>query len=148
MSSHTILGGPWTEDEHRRFEQGLRECGHNWSRIANEYVKTRIRTQVASHAQKFFQKQKKNQQNQDDSANGTTPSPPLQSAHLQQSPVVGLGKEQGATRLPSLRARRESNDEGSRKDWSSISDCDENEELDLEEQDDDYEGEEETRGFK
>ena len=52
-------GGPWTDDEHRRFEQGLKECGHNWSKIAKEYVKTRVRTQVASHAQKYFQKQKK-----------------------------------------------------------------------------------------
>ncbi|KAF0983623.1 hypothetical protein FDP41_010688 [Naegleria fowleri] len=47
--------GWWTEDEHERFLQGLKECGNNWKLIAEKYVKSRSRTQVASHGQKWRQ---------------------------------------------------------------------------------------------
>ncbi|KAL9653852.1 hypothetical protein ABK040_012913 [Willaertia magna] len=54
-----INDGPWTEEECLQFEKGLRECGKGkWSQIATEYVKTRTRVQVASHAQKYFSKLK------------------------------------------------------------------------------------------
>jgi SHAQKYF class myb-like DNA-binding protein len=46
-----INDGPWTEEEKERFLQGLRECGHGaWRTIAEKYVKTRTRVQVASYA--------------------------------------------------------------------------------------------------
>ncbi|KAG2370761.1 hypothetical protein C9374_014255 [Naegleria lovaniensis] len=47
--------GWWTEEEHERFLQGLKECGNNWKLIAEKYVKSRSRTQVASHGQKWRQ---------------------------------------------------------------------------------------------
>lgn len=48
--------GPWSEEEHAKFLQGLQEMGRNWTKIAKDYVKSRVRTQVASHAQKYFKK--------------------------------------------------------------------------------------------
>ncbi|KAG2392864.1 hypothetical protein C9374_009441 [Naegleria lovaniensis] len=51
--------GPWTEEEHEQFLKGYRECGKNWSKIADLYVPSRRRTQIASHAQKWFRKQDK-----------------------------------------------------------------------------------------
>jgi SHAQKYF class myb-like DNA-binding protein len=54
-----INNGVWSEEEHERFVQGYKECGRNWSRIAKVFVKTRERTQIASHAQKWFKKLEK-----------------------------------------------------------------------------------------
>lgn len=51
-----MIEGPWSEAEHQRFLIGLRECGRKWGKIAEEYVLSRDRTQVASHAQKYLQK--------------------------------------------------------------------------------------------
>lgn len=44
--------GAWSKEEHDSFLRGLNECGHCWKKIASEYVKTRDRSQIASHAQK------------------------------------------------------------------------------------------------
>ncbi len=45
-------------DEHRRFLLGLDELGKgSWRGISREFVITRISTQVASHAEKFFLRQ-------------------------------------------------------------------------------------------
>ncbi|EPS58300.1 hypothetical protein M569_16517 [Genlisea aurea] len=45
----------WTEDEHRKFMQGLEAYGKgNWKKISNNFVITKTHTQVASHAQKYF----------------------------------------------------------------------------------------------
>jgi SHAQKYF class myb-like DNA-binding protein len=47
-----INDGAWSELEHEDFLRGLSECGHGkWRNIAEMYVKTRTRVQVASHAQ-------------------------------------------------------------------------------------------------
>jgi SHAQKYF class myb-like DNA-binding protein len=47
-----IIDGPWSDTEHEDFLIGLQECGSGqWRMIADKYVKTRTRTQVASHAQ-------------------------------------------------------------------------------------------------
>ncbi|CAA6667601.1 unnamed protein product [Spirodela intermedia] len=48
-------GGPWTEDEHKRFLEGLEKYGKgDWRSISRNSVVTRTPTQVASHAQKYF----------------------------------------------------------------------------------------------
>ncbi|KAG7583763.1 Myb domain plants protein [Arabidopsis suecica] len=56
QSKHGI---PWTEEEHRLFLDGLNKYGKGaWSMISREFVKTRTKIQVASHAQKYDKRQK------------------------------------------------------------------------------------------
>ncbi|KAK1299902.1 Transcription factor DIVARICATA [Acorus calamus] len=51
-------GTPWTEDEHRRFLEGLEKYGKgDWRSISRNAVLSRTPTQVASHAQKYFLRQ-------------------------------------------------------------------------------------------
>ncbi|MQL98329.1 hypothetical protein Taro_031040 [Colocasia esculenta] len=51
-------GIPWTEEEHRRFLEGLEKYGKgDWRSISRMAVVTRTPTQVASHAQKYFLRQ-------------------------------------------------------------------------------------------
>eukprot|EP01080_Neovahlkampfia_damariscottae_P003956 gene3956-7212_t len=50
--------GIWSEKEHDLFLKGYEIHGHKWSLIAKYWVLTRSRSQVASHAQKYFQKSK------------------------------------------------------------------------------------------
>ncbi|GAB2280306.1 hypothetical protein Dimus_014947 [Dionaea muscipula] len=48
----------WTEDEHKLFLVGLDIYGRgNWKSISEEIVRSRIASQVASHAQKFYKRQ-------------------------------------------------------------------------------------------
>ncbi|GAB4836585.1 hypothetical protein Ancab_001498 [Ancistrocladus abbreviatus] len=48
----------WTEDEHRLFLIGLNKYGKgDWRSISRHFVVTRSPTQVASHAQKYFNRQ-------------------------------------------------------------------------------------------
>ncbi|KAL9642628.1 hypothetical protein ABK040_009707 [Willaertia magna] len=47
-------GGSWTDEEHEQFLKGYELYGNNWSKIADLFVITRQRTQVASHAQKWL----------------------------------------------------------------------------------------------
>ncbi|MED6213247.1 hypothetical protein PIB30_091303 [Stylosanthes scabra] len=50
----------WTQEEHRLFVKGLDEFGKSkWKEISKLYVGTRNPTQVASHAQKYFNHKKK-----------------------------------------------------------------------------------------
>lgn len=46
--------GRWTKEEHDLFLKAYQECGRDWSKISREYVTTRMRSQVASHAQKYL----------------------------------------------------------------------------------------------
>ncbi|KAE8669314.1 Transcription factor DIVARICATA [Hibiscus syriacus] len=51
-------GVPWTEEEHRRFLMGLVKYGKgDWRNISRNFVVSKTPTQVASHAQKYFQRQ-------------------------------------------------------------------------------------------
>ncbi|KAK4715928.1 hypothetical protein R3W88_014266 [Solanum pinnatisectum] len=60
-TSHSCKGRRWSEDEQRAFLIGLDKLGKgNWTQIAKEFVPTRTPTQVASHAQKYFHRQKEN----------------------------------------------------------------------------------------
>lgn len=48
-------GIAWTPDEHRKFLKGLEKFGKgDWRSISRHYVRSRTPTQVASHAQKYF----------------------------------------------------------------------------------------------
>ncbi|KAF4375681.1 hypothetical protein F8388_014403 [Cannabis sativa] len=48
-------GMAWTVEEHKRFLIGLEKLGKgDWRGISTNFVHTRTSTQVASHAQKFF----------------------------------------------------------------------------------------------
>ena len=54
-----ITIGRWTRDEHKKFIEAIIKFGNNWKEV-QEYVNTRTSTQARSHAQKFFEKIKKN----------------------------------------------------------------------------------------
>ena len=47
------LNGRWNKDEHIRFIKGCLLYGNNWKKVKN-YVKTRTRGQIRSHAQKYL----------------------------------------------------------------------------------------------
>ncbi|KAK4262579.1 hypothetical protein QN277_028124 [Acacia crassicarpa] len=58
VSRERKKGVPWTEEEHRLFLLGLQKLGKgDWRGIARNYVISRTPTQVASHAQKYFNRQ-------------------------------------------------------------------------------------------
>ncbi|XP_049405293.1 probable transcription factor At5g61620 [Solanum stenotomum] len=60
-TSRSCKGKRWSEDEQRAFLIGLDKLGKgNWTRIAKDFVPSRTPTQVASHAQKYFDRQKEN----------------------------------------------------------------------------------------
>ena len=50
--------GRWTEEEHRKFIDGILENGNEWKKV-QQIIKTRSSTQARSHAQKFFLRVKK-----------------------------------------------------------------------------------------
>ncbi|MCL7021692.1 hypothetical protein MKW94_001707 [Papaver nudicaule] len=52
-------GVPWTKEEHETFLKGLERLGKgDWRGISRKFVTTKTPTQVASHAQKYFLRQK------------------------------------------------------------------------------------------
>ena len=51
--------GRWSREEHKNFIEAIIKFGNNWKKV-QEYVNSRTSTQARSHAQKFFEKIKKN----------------------------------------------------------------------------------------
>jgi SHAQKYF class myb-like DNA-binding protein len=51
-----INRGKWTKSEHEEFLKGYQKYGNNWKKISEEYVPTRTKIQLASHAQKYFER--------------------------------------------------------------------------------------------
>jgi len=51
--------GRWSREEHKKFIEAIIKFGNNWKEV-QDYVTTRTSTQARSHAQKFFEKIKKN----------------------------------------------------------------------------------------
>jgi SHAQKYF class myb-like DNA-binding protein len=47
--------GKWSDEEHKRFLEGLKLYGKNWNQI-QKYIGSRTCPQTRSHAQKFFRK--------------------------------------------------------------------------------------------
>ena len=53
--------GRWTEAEHNRFIEGLKLYGKDW-RLIEEHIGTRTCSQIRSHAQKYYLRFDKNQE--------------------------------------------------------------------------------------
>ena len=51
--------GRWSRDEHKKFIEAIIKFGNNWKEV-QDYIDTRTSTQARSHAQKFFEKVRKN----------------------------------------------------------------------------------------
>jgi len=58
--------GRWTQQEHVLFIEGLKIYGKNWKKVES-YIGTRTGTQIRSHAQKFFNRIKKEHKTEDPS---------------------------------------------------------------------------------
>ena len=51
--------GRWRPEEHKKFIEAIIKYGNNWKDV-EKYIDTRTSTQARSHAQKYFEKMKKN----------------------------------------------------------------------------------------
>ena len=51
--------GRWNKDEHKKFIEAIIKFGNNWKDV-QKYIDTRTSTQARSHAQKYFEKMRKN----------------------------------------------------------------------------------------
>ena len=51
--------GRWSPNEHKKFIEAIIKFGNNWKQV-QDYIDTRTSTQARSHAQKFFEKIRKN----------------------------------------------------------------------------------------
>ena len=58
MVAASRRGKPWSEEEHKQFLIGLKLFGRgDWRSVSHACIKTRTPAQIASHAQKYFQRQ-------------------------------------------------------------------------------------------
>ena len=49
----------WSDEEHDRFMEAITQFGRDWKKV-EEYIGTKTRKQIRSHAQKHFEKMRKN----------------------------------------------------------------------------------------
>uniref|UniRef100_A0A7S2ZCW9 HTH myb-type domain-containing protein n=1 Tax=Rhodosorus marinus TaxID=101924 RepID=A0A7S2ZCW9_9RHOD len=84
----------WSSEEHRRFLEALEEYGRDWMKIT-QYVMTKSRVQVRSHAQKHFLKLEK-MQNQ----NGRGPPPGSPVTPVLEQPKLNQSMEKPMETLP------------------------------------------------
>ena len=64
-------GEKWSVEEHNLFLTGVRACGRGqWRQISKDFVQTRTPVQVASHAQKHFDKIARSTSKSGDEADG------------------------------------------------------------------------------
>ncbi|KAL4576728.1 hypothetical protein LXL04_012827 [Taraxacum kok-saghyz] len=93
-------GIPWTEEEHRKFLEGLAVYGKgDWISIARNSVITKTSTQVASHAQKYFLRQKVQEIDKErPSINDITTIEPLPPTNIYRRQGGGGGGEGGGGR--------------------------------------------------
>jgi SHAQKYF class myb-like DNA-binding protein len=61
MKVKSISFGRWTKEEHQAFLQGLKVYGREWKKVAKN-IPTRSSAQIRSHAQKYFAKLAKDEQ--------------------------------------------------------------------------------------
>lgn len=59
--------GRWTREEHKKFIEGLKKYGKNWKKVEG-FIGTRTGTQIRSHAQKFFNRIKREVDNKESPA--------------------------------------------------------------------------------
>ena len=59
----TATAGRWTREEHEAFLEGLKIHGREWKKVAQE-IPTRTSAQIRSHAQKYFAKLARDEQQQ------------------------------------------------------------------------------------
>jgi SHAQKYF class myb-like DNA-binding protein len=103
--------GRWTDEEHAVFLQGLETHGKQWKVIA-AMIGTRNVVQVRTHAQKYFQKLKRKQQNnssvlslQEESAEGAADATDIKNKKFKSSNgkpriVIPASKQQCASQPP------------------------------------------------
>ncbi len=58
QTNEIFNNGRWTDEEHKKFIEGILEYGNEWKKV-QKIIKTRSSTQARSHAQKFFLRIKK-----------------------------------------------------------------------------------------
>lgn len=67
MKVKSISFGRWTKEEHQAFLQGLKVYGREWKKVAKN-IPTRSSAQIRSHAQKYFAKLAKDEQQMQEQA--------------------------------------------------------------------------------
>ena len=76
--------GRWSKEEKSKFVQGMKKYGKKWSLI-QKYIQTRNVTQIRSHAQKHFQREKGNSSDESFKTTEETPSCPGKVENVPQS---------------------------------------------------------------
>ncbi|KAJ0967818.1 hypothetical protein J5N97_024735 [Dioscorea zingiberensis] len=94
-------GVAWSEEEHKQFLCGLERYGKgDWRSIARNYVLTRTPTQVASHAQKYFNRLNSSNKDRRRSSIHDITTVDTGDASGPQRPITGQMDQLGGDMLP------------------------------------------------